>query len=144
MLWDMFYFNLFIFNWRIIALQYCIGFYDISTWISHRYTHPFPHEIINTIIYILGKNDALIYQLLEILCFVWSFYVSITNVPGGSDDKEYTSMQETWIWPLGCQDPLEEGMATHSIFLAWKVPIDIRTWWDTVHEVSKSRTQLND
>ena len=30
--------NLFIFNWKIIALQYCIGFCCVSTWISHRYT----------------------------------------------------------------------------------------------------------
>ena len=30
--------NLFIFNWRIIALQYCVGFCHISTWISHRDT----------------------------------------------------------------------------------------------------------
>ena len=29
--------NFFIFNWRIIALQYCVGFCHISTWISHRY-----------------------------------------------------------------------------------------------------------
>ena len=46
--------NDFIFNWRIIALHYCIGFCHTSTWISHRYTyvpsllnlpptsHPFP------------------------------------------------------------------------------------------------------
>ena len=33
------FFYLFIFNWRIIALQYCIGFYQTSTWISHRFTH---------------------------------------------------------------------------------------------------------
>ena len=29
------YLNLFIFNWRIIALQYCIGFYQASAWVSH-------------------------------------------------------------------------------------------------------------
>ena len=29
--------TLFIFNWRIIALQYCIGFCHTSTWISHKY-----------------------------------------------------------------------------------------------------------
>ena len=27
--------NLFISNWRVIALQYCVGFYQTSTWISH-------------------------------------------------------------------------------------------------------------
>ena len=29
----------FIFSWRITALQYCVGFCCISTWICHRYTH---------------------------------------------------------------------------------------------------------
>ena len=32
-------FNLFIFNWRITALQYCVGFCHTSTCISHKYTH---------------------------------------------------------------------------------------------------------
>ena len=34
-----FIFKLFIFNWRIIALQYCVGFYILSTRISHRYIY---------------------------------------------------------------------------------------------------------
>ena len=29
----------FIFNWRKIALQYCVGFWNKSIWISHRYTY---------------------------------------------------------------------------------------------------------
>ena len=31
-------------------------------------------------------------------------------------------MQETEIQLLGLEDPLEEGMATHSSILAWKIP----------------------
>ena len=31
-------------------------------------------------------------------------------------------MQETWVRSLGQQDPLEEGMATHSTILAWRIP----------------------
>ena len=31
--------NLLIFNWKLIALQYCVGFSQTSTWISHRFTH---------------------------------------------------------------------------------------------------------
>ena len=31
--------NLYIFNWRIIVLQYCTGFCHTSTWISQRYTY---------------------------------------------------------------------------------------------------------
>ena len=29
---------------------------------------------------------------------------------------------ETWVQPLGLEDPLEEGMATHSSTLAWRIP----------------------
>ena len=31
-------------------------------------------------------------------------------------------MQETWVQSLGQEDPLEEGMATHSNILAWEIP----------------------
>ena len=30
--------------------------------------------------------------------------------------------QETWVPSLGWEDPLEEGMATHSSILAWRIP----------------------
>ena len=30
--------------------------------------------------------------------------------------------QETWVWSLSQEDPLEEGMATCSSSLAWKIP----------------------
>ena len=31
-------------------------------------------------------------------------------------------LQETWVWSLGGEDPLEEEMATHSSILAWRIP----------------------
>ena len=31
-------------------------------------------------------------------------------------------MQETWVWSLGWEDPLEKGKATHSSLLAWRIP----------------------
>ena len=30
--------------------------------------------------------------------------------------------QETWVQSLGWEDPVEKGMATHSIILAWRIP----------------------
>ena len=30
--------------------------------------------------------------------------------------------QETWIWSLGQEDPLEKALATHASILAWKIP----------------------
>ena len=31
------------------------------------------------------------------------------------------ALQETWVQSLGQEDPLEEGMATHSRILAWRI-----------------------
>ena len=49
-------------------------------------------------------------------------------------------MWETWVQSLGQKDPLEEGMATHSCILAWRVPMDRGAWRATVHGVAKSWT----
>ena len=57
--------------------------------------------------------------------------------------KILSVMQETWIQSLGLEDPLEEGMATHSGILAWKIPTDRESWWATVHGVAQSQTQLS-
>ena len=40
----------------------------------------------------------------------------------------------------GLGDPLEEGMATHSSILAWRIPMDRGTWRVTVHRVAESQT----
>ena len=36
--------------------------------------------------------------------------------------KNLLAMQETWVRLLGWEDPLEKGMATHSLILAWRTP----------------------
>ena len=36
--------------------------------------------------------------------------------------KNPPTMQETWVWSLGWEDPLEKAMAPHSSTLAWKIP----------------------
>ena len=36
--------------------------------------------------------------------------------------KNLPVMQETQIWFLGLEDPLEKGMATHSTIPAWRIP----------------------
>ena len=55
--------------------------------------------------------------------------------------KNLPAVQETWVRFLGWEDPLEEGMATHSSTLAWRIPVDRGAWWATV---TKSQTLLND
>ena len=36
--------------------------------------------------------------------------------------KNPSAMQESWVQPLGWKDPLEDGTATHSSSLAWRIP----------------------
>ena len=36
--------------------------------------------------------------------------------------KNLLAMWETWVQSLGWEAPLEEGMATHSSILAWRIP----------------------
>ena len=55
--------------------------------------------------------------------------------------KNLLAVQETWVPYLGQEDPLEEGMATHSSILAWRIPMDRGAWQTAVHGVTKSQTQ---
>ena len=52
--------------------------------------------------------------------------------------KNLPIMLETWVRSLGWKDLLEEGMATHSSTLAWRIPVDRGAWWATVHGVAES------
>ena len=47
--------------------------------------------------------------------------------------KNLPAMKETWVRSLGWEDPLEEGMATYSSILVWRIPMDREVWWATVH-----------
>ena len=49
---------------------------------------------------------------------------------------------EMWVQSLGWEDLPEEGMTTHSSILAWRIPMDGKSWQATVHSVIKSWTWL--
>ena len=51
--------------------------------------------------------------------------------------KNLPAMQETWVWSLGWEEPLEQGMATHPSILAWGIPLDRGPWRATVHGVER-------
>ena len=44
------------------------------------------------------------------------------GLPGGSVVKNLPALGGTWVQFLGQEDSLEEGMATHSSILAWRIP----------------------
>ena len=52
--------------------------------------------------------------------------------------KNPPAMQEIWVQSLDWEDPLDEGMATHSSILAWRIPMDPGAGWAIVHRVPES------
>ena len=57
-------------------------------------------------------------------CFPYGSVVK--NLPATKE------LQEMWVRSLGQEDPLEEGMATHSSIRAWRIPMDKGAWRATV------------
>ena len=57
--------------------------------------------------------------------------------------KNPSVVRENWVRSLGWEDPLEQGMATHSSTLAWRIPMDRGAWRATVYGFEKSWTRLS-
>ena len=61
--------------------------------------------------------------------------------------KNPPALRVTWVRPLGWEDPLEEGMATHSSILARRIPADRGPWRATYspwgHKESDTTERLN-
>ena len=56
----------------------------------------------------------------------------ILDFPGGLAIKNLPAMQESqemWVRSLDGEDPMEEGMATHSNILAWRIPWTEEPGW---------------
>ena len=51
--------------------------------------------------------------------------------------KNLPAMGQTQVQSLGWEDPLEEGMATQSRILVWRIPMDRGAWWAAVHGVAE-------
>ena len=63
----------------------------------------------------LRCSAASVKSPLSCYCEVWAFLVAQMV-------KKLPAMLETWVQSLGWENPLEEGMATHSSILAWRIP----------------------
>ena len=62
--------------------------------------------------------------------------------------KNLPAIRDTWVPSLGWEDPQEEGLATHSSILAWRIHMDRGAWRATwghkesdTHMTKQLRTQ---
>ena len=74
-----------------------------------------------TLVPFLGREDPLQLELGYPLQYSWASLVSQTV-------KNPPTMWETCVPSLGGKDPPEEGMATRSSILAWRIPMDRGAW----------------
>ena len=65
--------------------------------------------------YLLWKQAKVRFSF-QVLNSITSHYLVAQTV------KNPPAMQETWVRPLGREDPLEKGVVTHSSILAWRIP----------------------
>ena len=58
--------------------------------------------------------------------------------------KTSPAKQETWVQPLGWEDPLEEGMAICSNVLAWRIFMGRGAWRAAVHRVGCKESDMTE
>ena len=59
-----------------------------------------------------------------VLMYIYTYICTLGSFLGGSVVKNPPAMQEKWVQSLDREDPLEEGMATHSSTLVWRIPCE--------------------
>jgi len=65
-----------------------------------------------------GSDSLGMNQVHYVYCELYFYWASLVD----QLVKNPPAMQDTWIQSLGWEDPLEEGMATDSSILAWRIP----------------------
>ena len=68
-----------------------------------------------------GENPRLL-SVASKDCAIWPQLTSLWAFLMTQAIKNLPSMQETWVWSLGWEDPLEKGVASYSVILAWRIP----------------------
>ena len=77
-----------------------------------------------------------------VILYLWRYKERNQGFPGGSAVKNSPAMQENRVLSPDWEEPLEEGVATHSSILPWRIAMDRRAWQAAVHRVAWSQTQL--
>ena len=112
--------------------------FDLQCWISlchtaviqlYTHTHTRTHNYIYSFFFFIFFSVMVYCRILNIVpCAVQQdlvfhlFYVQQFVSQVAQWLRIYLLMQESWVWSLGGEDPLEKEMATHSSMLAWEIP----------------------
>ena len=70
----------------------------------------------------------------------WPHLTLIRASLGGQTVKNPPAMWKTRVQSLSWEDPLDDGMSTHSSVLSWRIPMEREAWLAIAHGVAKSWT----
>ena len=94
-----------LFVFLVMSYMSCLRILEINSLLLASFANIFSHS----------ESCLFIFLWYPLLCKRWAFLVAqmIKNLP---------AMQETRVWFLDQENPLEKGTATHSSILAWRIP----------------------
>ena len=76
-----------------------------------------------TLFFFLSFLEKFCHSQQRVLSWILDLFLLLPlTLPAAQMVKNLPAMQETQIWPLGGEAPLDKGMATHSSVLAWRIP----------------------
>ena len=118
-----------IFSYFTVLYWFC----HRSTWICHGCTRvPHPERLSHLpprtipLSHPSAPAPSILYRTWTGKSFLTWYYTCFSAIfPGRSAVKNLPAMQElqeTRVWSLGWEDPLEKGMTPHSSILAWSIP----------------------
>ena len=73
-------------------------------------------KTVELTIFHMDLAHAKVMEIISIKLRIWRAFLVAQTI------KNLPAMQETWVWSLGGEDPLEKEMATHSSILVWRIP----------------------
>ena len=80
------------------------------------------YNLLSICLYLSFISTYLVIYLSYSLLKILKVYYTVVPSLVAQTVKNLPAMQETWVWSLGWEEPLEKGMATHSSLLAWRIP----------------------
>ena len=120
-------------GWTCVSCISCVGRQTLYHWATGKACHVVRVQVFlwdyhfNSSWYIHRSGITGSYQVALL----------VKNPPVNAGD-----IQETWVWSLSQEDPLEKEMVTSSSILAWEIPWT-ETPGATLQDAAKSQTQLS-
>ena len=114
---------------------------DWKTWRAQDIVQESSQKTVRTNIYSgFSFVELSVIFILSHIFKIKSEYVSFWASLVAQMVKRLSAMQETQIWSLGWEDPLQKGMATHTNISCLENSMDRGVWWATVHGVESKTT----